>query len=338
MNAISVEIALDALAERVNDPVIRITLAGRLVFANAAFARDFGTAPTHIEDLTVDDVCRERLSATLRTGGDAELPMFDASGRLKLVNVDAMRCGNGHILVLRPQLPETKRAGDVFIATASHELRTPLNAVLGFVQMLERGIGGPLTDKQREYLASIRAGTEVLASIVGELLEIARDDGAAERLNEAPLDLAALFRAQRDLIRAEANARNVALAGDLRSEPMVVRADARKLSRAILDLLSNAVRFTPAGGTVTVGLERNSVGAIALWVADQGSAAITSRGVEAAGLAPDSAYQRRAPGAGIALAIIRRYAEQHGGHLEIAIAPDGAARATMLLPADRAVG
>ncbi|MBL8805851.1 MAG: HAMP domain-containing histidine kinase [Rhodospirillales bacterium] len=334
MNAISVELALDALAERVNDPVVRVTFAGHVVFANAAFARDFGTAPATVGELAVDDNCRERLVSTLKTGGDAELPMFDASGRLKLVNVDAMRTANGYMVVLRPQLPETKLAGDVFIATASHELRTPLNAVLGFVQMLERGIGGPLTEKQRGYLASIHAGTELLAGIVGELLEVARDDGAAERVNEVRVDLAALVRAQRDLIRAAADARGVNLADDLPGEPLVVRADARKLSKAILDLLANAVRFTPSGGTVTVGLGRNAVGAIALWVSDQGTSQPAPRPETVFG--PDHAYQRRAPGAGIALAIVRRYAEQHGGHLEITMTAEGAARATILLPGERA--
>ncbi len=334
MNAISVELALDALAERVGDPVIRVAAGGRIVFANAAFVRDFGTAPTHLEDLGVDDGCRARLLSIVSTGGDGELPMFDASGRLKLATIDAMRCGGGHIVVLRPQLPETKRAGDVFIATASHELRTPLNAVLGFAQMLERGIGGPLTDKQREYLASIRAGTHLLAGIVEELLEIARDDGAAERLNEAPVDLVSLAQTQRDLIRAEADARGVSLAcGTPGAGPLVVRADARKLAKATLDLLSNAVKFTPAGGTVAVGVGRNSVGAIAIWVEDGGEA-----GPADPGFGPDHAYQRRASGAGIALAIVRRYAEQHGGHLEIAMDPKGAARVTILLPAERLVG
>ncbi|MBL8834288.1 MAG: HAMP domain-containing histidine kinase, partial [Rhodospirillales bacterium] len=229
MNAISVEMALDALAERVGDPVVRIVPGNRVVFANAAFARDFGPAPADICELAGDERCRLELSATISTGGEAEIPLLDANGRLRLVSVDAMRCAGGHIVVMRPFLPESKRAGDVFIATASHELRTPLNAILGFTQLLERGIGGTVTPKQREYLSSIQTGADLLVGIVEELLEVARDDGAADRLHEATVDLAALARAQRDLMRADAEMRDVTLASDIPAEALMVRADARKL-------------------------------------------------------------------------------------------------------------
>ncbi|MBI3507244.1 MAG: HAMP domain-containing histidine kinase [Proteobacteria bacterium] len=340
MNPISVETALDALAERVSDPVVRIGAGSRVVFANAAFAREFGPAPSDILELAGGDLCRTELAATIAIGGERELPLLDASGRLRLVSVDAMRCGGGQIVVLRPQLPESKRAGDVFIATASHELRTPLNAILGFAQLLERGIGGAVTAKQREYLASIRTGTDLLVGIVEELLEVAQDDSAAERLHEATLDLTALARAQRDLMRADAETRKVELAADLPEAPMLVRADARKLAKAMLDLLSNAIRFSPAGSTVTIGVGRNPAGAIVIWVADQGPGIppTDERRLGAPSVSLDNAYLRRTPGSGIGLAIVRRYVEQHGGHLDIGTAPGGGASVTMRLPADRLVG
>jgi len=340
MNAISVETALDALAERVSDPVVRIGAGNRVVFANAAFARDFGPAPADLVELAGDDRCRAELAATIASGGETELPLIDASGRLRLVGIDAMRCGGGHIVVMRPYMPESKRAGDVFIATASHELRTPLNAILGFTQLLERGIGGTVTPKQHEYLASIQTGAELLVGIVEELLEVARDDGAADRLHEAPVDLAALARAQRDLMRADAEMRKVSLASDIPAEPLMVRADARKLAKAMLDLLSNAIKFTPSGSTVTIGLGRNPVGAIVIWVADQGPGIppTDERRLGDPSVNLDNAYLRRTPGSGMGLAIVRRYVEQHGGHLDIGTAPGGGASVTIRLPAERLVG
>ncbi len=340
MNAISVEVALDALAERVGDPVVRLDRSLRTVFANAAFARDFGPAPADILDLAPDEYCRRRFAETIAAGGGDELPLLDASGQLRLVGTDAMRCGGGHLVVLRPQLPDSKRAGDVFIATASHELRTPLNAILGFAQMIERGIGGEVSDKQREYVASIQSGANLLLGIVEEMLDIARDDGAGERLHEAPVDLAALARTQRDLMRADAAAREVVLAADLPDAPLLVRADARRLAKALIDLLANAIRFTPPGSTVTVGLGRHADGDVMLWVADQGPGIpptdLRRLGAPTVGL--DNAYLRRTPGTGMGLAIVRRYVEQHGGRLDIGTAPGGGASVTMRLPAERLVG
>ncbi len=340
MSAISVDIALDALAERVSDPVVRTGAGGRVVFANAAFVRDFGPAPADLLELAGDERIRSEFAETIASGSGSELPLIDATGRLRLVAVDAMRCGSGQIIVLRLQLPESKRAGDVFIATASHELRTPLNAILGFAQMLERGIGGPMNEKQREYLSSIRVGADLLIGIVEELLEIAHDDSAADRLHEATVDLAALARAQRDLMRADAESRNVSLAADLPDRPMLVRADARKLAKAMLDLLSNAIRFSPSGSTVTIGVGRNPAGAIVVWVADQGPGIAPSDGRRLGDPAVnlDNAYLRRTPGTGIGLAIVRRYVEQHGGHLDIGTAPGGGASVTIRLPASRLAG
>jgi cell cycle sensor histidine kinase DivJ len=333
-----VELALDALAERVSDPVVRLAHDGRILFANAAFARAFGPAPTYIMELAANGANSEALVATILAGTETELPLMNASGLLCMVTIDAMLSGgNGHTVVLRPQHADALRASDVFLATANHELRTPLNAILGFAQMLEEGVAGPMTERQREYAASIRAGGTLLMGIFEDMLEAAQDDGAGERMADSAFDLAALARAQRDLMRAEAQARRIEIASALPDAPVPVRGDARKLAKAVLDLLANAVRFSPVGGTVTIGVGDGTNGGIALWVSDQGPGIppTDKRGLGAPQLASGNAYLKRTPGAGMSLAIVRHYAELHGGQLELGSGPGGGATVTIRLPADR---
>jgi signal transduction histidine kinase len=318
---------IDALAERLTEPVVRLDAHRRIVFANAAFVRVFGTAPGSIAALAADDIAKASLIAALSAANEAELPLTDAQGQLILVSIDSMRCGDGHVAVLRPQTTQASRATDYFLAAASHELRTPLNAILGFAQMIARGVGGPATDKQREYAESIETGAKLLMGIFEELLEAARGDDMADRLNEAALDLGSLARGQLDLVRPQAED---AMSGD-----------ARKLSQCVLNMLANAINFAPQGSTVTLGLGRAPDGDVVLWVADQGP-----------GIPPtdirslDEKFQRavpgdlvrRTPGSGLGLAIVRRYAELHGGRLDIGTGAGGGACVTLRLPANRLLG
>jgi signal transduction histidine kinase len=333
-----IEPALDALAERVADPVVRLARDGRILFANAAFARDFGLAPTHVRELAVDSANSQALLATIHAGTEMELPLTDAAGNPCMVTVDAMLAGeDGHMVVLRPQRPEAVRADGMFLATAGHELRTPLNAILGFAQLLEDGFAGPTTDRQREYAASIKTGGMLLMGIVDDMLEAAKDDGTGDRLADGAFDLAALARAQRDLMRAQAQARGIEIASALPETPVPMRGDERKIAKALLDLLANAIRFSPVGGTIAIGLGETAAGGIALWIGDQGSGLLPAdkRDQDARQINSDNAYLRRAPGAGMSVAIVRHYVELHGGQLELGAGPGGGTAVTIRLPADR---
>jgi signal transduction histidine kinase len=264
----ALEAALDALAERLDQPVVRLDAHHRVAFANAAFVRVFGAAPGAIAQLASDDAAKASLIAALSAANEAELPLLDARGDLILTGVDSMPCGDGHVAVLRPKRAD--KAAEFFLTAASHELRTPINAVLGFAQMIARGIDGAPSEKHADYARSIETGAKLLIGIVDELLEVRRDDAAAERLDEAAVDLAALARGQLDLIRPQAADAGVTLAFEARKPRLAVSGDARKLSQAALCLLANAIKFSPKGGTVTMGLGRTDNGEVALWVADQG--------------------------------------------------------------------
>ncbi len=338
---VQLKATLDALAERLTEPVVRLDAHRRIVFANAAFVRVFGTAPGSIAALAADDAAKASLIAALSAANEAELPLTDAQGELILVSIDSMRCGDGHVAVLRPQTTQASRATDYFLAAASHEMRTPLNAILGFAQMIARGVGGPATDKQREYAESIETGAKLLMGIFEELLEVARGDDTAERLNEAALDLASLARGQLDLVRPQAEDAQVALAMQHPPEPIAISGDARKLSQCVLNMLANAINFAPQGSTVTLGLGRAQDGDVVLWVADQGPGIPPTdiRSLDEKLHQPANGdLIRRTPGTGLGLAIVRRYVELHGGRLDIGTGAGGGACVTLRLPANRLLG
>ncbi len=332
------EAALDSLAERLDQPVVRLDADRRIVFANAAFVRVFGTAPETIDRLAGDDTVRASLAAALSAANEAELPLLDARGELALVGVDSMPCGRGHVVVLRLRRADTTT--EFFVTAASHELRTPLNAVLGFAQMIARGIGGEASARHADYARSIEAGAKLLIGIVDELLEVARDDAAAEKLSEGAIDLAALARGQIDLVRPQAELAQTTLVLEKPPETLAVLGDARKLAQALLCLLANAIKFSPPGGTVTVGLGRTASGDVALWVADQGPGIppTDARALAGPSVRRDNAYTRRTPGTGLSLAIVRRYAEMHGGALDVGAGVGGGACVTIRLPAARLLG
>lgn len=334
----ALEAALDALAERLDQPVVRLDAHRRVTFANAAFVRVFGAAPAAIAQLASDDATKVSLISALSAANEAELPLLDSRGQLILACVDSVPCDQGHVVVLRPKRADA--AAEFFLTAASHELRTPLNAVLGFAQMIARGIGGPASEKHAGYARSIETGAELLIGIVDEMLEVARDDAAAERLNEGAVDLAALARGQLDLIRPQAQEARIALAFEAPEMAIAVSGDARKLSQAALCLLANAIKFSPPGGTVTMGLGRTESGEVALWVSDQGPGIppTDARALAESLHRRDDAAMRRAPGTGLSLAIVRRYAEMHGGQLDIGTGAGGGACVTLRLPASRLLG
>jgi signal transduction histidine kinase len=252
---------------------------------------------------------------------------------------------------------EANQAKSVFISNMSHELRTPLNGILGYAQLLRRN-GVALTREQLDGLAVIEQSGEHLLNLVNDLLDIARIEAGRLELHPATVDLPALLRGVADLLRVRA--KHAELAFEYACDgalPSHVVADARALRQVLLNLLGNAVKFTPRGGRVGLTV-RGAAGAgghccVELVVADTG-VGIPADHIEriyepfyrVAG--DDGAVE----GTGLGLAITRRLVEAMGGTvgvtsevgrgtrftvaLDVAVAhADAAERTGALLPAER---
>ncbi len=218
----------------------------------------------------------------------------------------------------KAEAESANRAKSEFLANMSHELRTPLNAIIGFSEVMESGIFGSLgCSRYSEYCQDIRKSGQYLLGVINDVLDMARIEAGRVRLEREPV---ALDGAVADAIRAVSVAafdKNLTVEAELMPEGRVM-ADSRALQQILLNLLQNAVKFTPEGGRVAVRLKR-SPGAIRVYVEDNGigipKAALAKLGRPFEQVEGD--LSRTYKGSGLGLAIARSLTEMQGGALRI---------------------
>jgi two-component system cell cycle sensor histidine kinase PleC len=200
----------------------------------------------------------------------------------------------------------------------SHELRTPLNAIIGFSEIMESGMFGPLgADRYEEYCKDIRNSGEYLLDVINDVLDMAKIEAGRIRLEFEDLALDPLLSEAMRVVSARAQDKQLTLTARL-SPDLSLRADRRALKQIVLNLLSNAVKFTPAGGQVTIRA-RNVGNTVVVGIADTGI-----------GIAPDALQRLGRPfeqvesqltkshqGSGLGLAISKSLVELHGGRMSI---------------------
>ena len=223
------------------------------------------------------------------------------------------------ILAAQDRAEAANRAKSAFLANMSHELRTPLNAIMGFADAMQGELFGPLGDQRyREYLVAIRDAGERLLGMVSNILDMAKMESGSVSVQLQSFDLRVVAGECIGLMSVEASRKGIALEqmleiGEVSADPTAVR-------KMLFNLLSNAVRFTPAGGRV--GVESSCKGDDwLLCVRDSGigmSAEQLSRlSLPFEQLCSNAALARNGAGAGTGLALVRALTEAHGGHMQI---------------------
>jgi signal transduction histidine kinase len=231
------------------------------------------------------------------------------------------------------------RSKTEFLANMSHELRTPLNAIIGFSDILIGQIFGPLSDaRYADYARDIRDSGLHLLTLINDVLDIAKVEFGKVELLEETVDIADVVESCLRLVRERALTAGVQLDQTLAPTLPYLMGDARRLKQILLNLLSNSVKFTPAGGRVTVGASHDADG-FRVTVEDTGIG-IAAADLETA-LRPfgqiDSRLARKYQGTGLGLPLARSMAELHGGRLELRSAPGEGTTATLWLPPNRVV-
>ena len=235
----------------------------------------------------------------------------------------------------RRQAQESDRFKSMFLASASHDLRTPLNAIIGFSDMMRSEVMGPLgAPRYREYAEHIHASGNVLLNIVNDILDLSKIEAGRRQLAPALLDARPVVEACIELVAQEAAAKGVAVTVEAGPAPMLY-ADDVALREILLNLLANAVAFTPRGGTVSVRIGDAPEGDAMIEVADTGIG-MDADGIEVA-LQPfgQVAHGGDMPqrGTGLGLPIAMCLAELHGGRLELESAPGKGTTVRVILPA-----
>ncbi len=221
-----------------------------------------------------------------------------------------------------------------FVAKLSHELRTPLTAILGYAGMIEGEVMGPVGEaRYREYAASIVRGGQRLLDLVNQILHLSRLEAGRVEMSETAIDLVDALRREITVVEPVARENRTLLTLDLPRDFPRLRGDLRLVRQMILNLLSNAARFTQRG-TVSVSLARRADGGIDLRVADTG-----------VGMSPDVLARAGDPyfrgpaagdsGTGLGLAVVKELVALHQGRLRLDSTPGQGTVATLSFPPER---
>lgn len=217
------------------------------------------------------------------------------------------------------------------IAEVSHELRTPLTHILGFSEMIERQLFGPLTERYVEYAGLIRKSGNHLLGLVNDLLDLSKIDAGRFELERERFDARDVVADVVRLSLDSAERKSIALGMNTPDAPLNVLADERALRRILINTIGNAIKFTPEGGRVLVDASVEE-GALVLDTIDNGPG-IPETERERLGQAFErGASAGRAEGTGLGLALVRALAALHGGALSFHDAPGGGALVRVRLP------
>jgi signal transduction histidine kinase len=197
----------------------------------------------------------------------------------------------------------------------SHELRTPLNAIIGFSEVLSERLFGEINEKQAEYINDILQSGQHLLSLINDILDLSKIEAGRMELELTEFDLPAAIENTMTLVRERAVRRGITLGRSIDERLGIIHADERKVKQVLLNLLSNALKFTSEGGQIDVRAAAND---------GMAEVSVTDTGV---GIAPEDQEKvfeefrqvgtasKKAEGTGLGLAISRKFVELHGGKI-----------------------
>jgi signal transduction histidine kinase len=252
------------------------------------------------------------------------------------------------------KLKELDKLKSNFLAMISHELRTPLTSVIGYSEMMLEGMTGELQPEQKEYVQTIKDKGENLLHLIGMLLDMSKIEANAMTLNLGDVDVAKLVETAKSYIVPQAAKKSIRLVTLPDADLPSIRGDADKVRQSLINLLGNAVKFTPAGGEIRVrakewsGQRRYATGQGRFGSPDERFLRIdvedTGIGIPADKLQRvfesfyqvDNSITREYGGTGLGLAIVKRFIEAHGGEVWVESQERIGTVFTLILPVDRA--
>ena len=362
------------LAENVTDMITRHDEKGRVVFASHAAQSLFGEPvqkilgdglfervhvadrPAYLTALSRSLANNEAMAVEFRVrragGGDASRygwvemrcrPVAgDGQDRDGIVavtrDISDRKAQEAELLKTRDEAESASRAKTQFLANMSHELRTPLNAVIGFSEILNRELFGTLGEaRYRDYARLIHESGEHLLNVVNDILDMSKIEAGKFKIVKEPFNVGALVKSCCDIMRHTAEQRSLSLIVDIEPGIPELPADKRACKQMLLNVISNAIKFTDPGGWVRVSAK--VVGRdVVLAVADNGIG-IAEADLPKLGnpfVQANNSYDRSYDGAGLGLSVVKGLAKLHDGKLELASTLGSGTTATILLPLDSA--
>jgi cell cycle sensor histidine kinase DivJ len=337
------------LAENATDLITRHAPDGGIRYASPAARRLLALDPASLEGLSLsalvhpDDLCaaHDAIGKAVLSGrptsaeirfrrGDDDFvatemrcrPATDAAGRMTDVvavtrDISERKAQEQELIDARENAEEASRAKSRVLAHMSHELRTPLNAIIGFSEMMMHEMFGNLGDpRYQEYARLIHESGAHLLELINGVLDLSKIEAGKFDLNETAFDLEAVADQASRLVRLQAERKGVALKTSIAPGARTIFADQRAVKQILLNLLANAVKFTPRGGAVWIAAAREG-GAVELAVADTGIG-IAETDLHRLGQPFEQAGSAPSPeGTGLGLALVKALSALHEGEVRI---------------------
>ncbi len=223
-----------------------------------------------------------------------------------------------------------------FLAAVSHELRTPLNAILGFSDMLLHEMFGPFSDpRQKEYVGLVRDSGQHLLEVVTSILDVSKIECGAYTTEPEPFRFIEAVDMCRSMMQLQAEAKAITLATQTPSDLGEINADRRAVQQILINLVSNAIKFTPDGGNVDIGAKR--IGSrLHFWVSDTGIG-IAEENLGDLGkpfMQIQNGYTRAFEGTGLGLSLVKGLVALHDGTMSVESAPGEGTKVTISLPVE----
>ncbi len=349
--AVLADYYLTAVLAQASDAIVSTDVEGSIVTWNTGAEHLFGftaeraigrhigflqqdASPPRGDTASLDELLKRVLRGQLPEQADVVCARADGSSVEASVSLAPIRDTTGTLLgvtvIARDvserrrvefALREANRQKDEFLATVSHELRTPLTAIIGYTDLLLRGIAGPLPDRTSGYVGQVRAAGDRLLSLVNALLDYSRLEAMTEPITFETVDLLDAVTRAVELTRADAAVKQLEMRAAVPERRVMVRADEEKLRRILSNYLSNAIKFTRPGGQILVrvaadpeaiDMARVSVVDSGIGLAEDQLGRIWDRFYQV-----DSSLTREHGGMGLGLAIVRHLTELHGGRVGV---------------------
>ena len=363
-------LSLRAIIERLPDGIVIVDRLGTIRFANPAAERLF--------DRSADELVGTSFGFAVVVGETTEIDIVQRGGggvvyaELRVVETEwddeQVEIVSLRDITDRKQAQEraqqlaverearlaaeaASRAKSEFLAIMSHELRTPLNAVLGYSELMELGISGPLTEKMRDQIGRIRVSAVHLLGLVNDILDLAKVEAGRLQVSSGPASAAGTVAAAIALIQPQAAARGLELTVKPAPDPSpVYRGDDERVRQILVNLLSNAVKFTSPGGEISVEVAASRTpdsdtrlqskrSYVSFRVTDTGAGIPEEklRSIFDPFVQAETGHARSREGSGLGLTISRRLARLMGGDLTVKSELDRGSTFTLWLPADLSV-
>ncbi|MCH9052728.1 MAG: PAS-domain containing protein, partial [Proteobacteria bacterium] len=315
------------------------TLPGGTVIAASRETMPDGGFVTTFTDITRPKRAEEALRASRRCLKDRLAELEDANRRSEAQGKELAALADD-LSIARDEAEDANRAKSEFLALMSHELRTPLNAIIGFSEIIESELFGPVgTARYRDYAKDVHDSGQYLLKLINDILDISKIEAGKLELDEADIDVAEVIPSCLRLVRELAKNGGVRLVTEIPEELPALHFDERKLKQILINLLSNAVKFTPAGGTVTIKAWCKADAGYVFQITDTGIG-IALEDIPKA-LSPfgqvDAKLARNYQGTGLGLPLTKSLVEMSSGSMDLQSEVGVGTTVTVRFPKERIV-